>query len=243
MPSSVPPPHGRAVAAARYDDSVAANVEARWTRAAPSPRAEVLPHTPAPQSRIAEDWGKSEQRFQPPGQESRCQGLASRTRCSRPCGRAWCCQPASQILLRVLGGGAILAVVTPILPLHVSGFYGRRRRSDGRGASRQRPGGFARRAAVDFLGRALTASSAPRSSGATRRDRRARSARIRIHSLLLREWRHSESPWVSSCEPKRRWQCGQKTRKLSKCSEQSRADRGSRDHLAGQGAILGSFAS
>ena len=52
-----------------------------------------------------------------------------------------------------------------------------------------------------------------------------------------------DNGWVSSCEPKRRWQCGQKTRKLSKCSEQSRADRGSRDHLAGQGAILGSFAS
>jgi hypothetical protein len=36
---------------------------------------------------------------------------------------------------------------------------------------------------------------------ATRRDRRARRARIRIQSLLLREWRHSESPRVSSCEP------------------------------------------
>ena len=66
----------------------------------------------------------------------------------------------------------------------------RRRRSDGRGASRPCPGGFARRADVDFLGQALTASSAPRSSGATRRDRRARSARISIQSLLLREWRH-----------------------------------------------------
>ena len=41
----------------------------------------------------------------------------------------------------------------------------RRRRSDGRGASRQCPGGVARRAGADFFGRALTASSAPRSSG------------------------------------------------------------------------------
>ena len=41
----------------------------------------------------------------------------------------------------------------------------RRRRSDGRGTSRQCPGGVARRAGADFFGRALTASSAPRSSG------------------------------------------------------------------------------